>query len=78
MPLTAGKGGNSRARSIPVSYTHLKTEIFNPWSVINYFHNECEPRAFWQSTGSNDIISEIIAQADNEIYDRLDVYKRQR
>lgn len=52
-------------------YRFGKTEIFNPWSVINYFHNECEPRAFWQSTGSNDIISEIIAQADNEIYDRL-------
>ena len=52
-------------------YRFGKTEIFNPWSVINYFNNECEPRAFWQSTGSNDIIGEIIAEADSEIYDRL-------
>lgn len=47
------------------------TEIFNPWSVINYFNNGCEPRAFWQSTGSNDVIGEIIARADGEVCDRL-------
>ena len=52
-------------------YRFGKTEIFNPWSVINYFNNECEPRAFWQSTGSNDIIGEIIAEADKEIYKKL-------
>ena len=52
-------------------YRFGKTEIFNPWSVINYFNNECEARAFWQSTGSNDIIGEIIAQADKEIYEKL-------
>lgn len=48
------------------------TEIFNPWSVINYFSIGCKPRAFWQSTGSNDIISEVIAAADEDIYERLE------
>lgn len=52
-------------------YRFGKTEIFNPWSVINYFSNECEPRAFWLSTGSNDIIGEVIKEADNEIYEKL-------
>ena len=52
-------------------YRFGKTEIFNPWSVINYFNNECEPRPFWVSTGSNDIIGEVLAQADKEIYERL-------
>ena len=52
-------------------YRFGRTDIFNPWSVINYFNNECEPRAFWQSTGSNEIIGEVIAQADSEVYDRL-------
>lgn len=52
-------------------YRFGKTEILNPWSVINYFNNECEPRAFWQSTGSNDIIGEIISEADKEIYEKL-------
>ncbi len=52
-------------------YRFGETEIFNPWSVINYFANECEPRAFWLSTGSNDIIGDVIAQADDEIYKKL-------
>ena len=52
-------------------YRFGKSEIFNPWSVINYFNNECEPRAFWQSTGSNDIIGEILVEADKEIYEKL-------
>ena len=52
-------------------YRFGKSDIFNPWSVINYFNNECEPRAFWQSTGSNDIISEVIGEADADIYERL-------
>jgi len=52
-------------------YRFGETEIFNPWSVINYFSNECMPQAFWQATGSNDIIGEIIAEADQEIYEKL-------
>jgi len=52
-------------------YRFGKTEIFNPWSVINYFNSECEPRAFWQATGSNDVIGEVIAAADEEIYKKL-------
>lgn len=52
-------------------YRFGKTEIFNPWSVINYFSNDCEARAFWLSTGSNDIISKIVREADEEIYQKL-------
>lgn len=48
-------------------YRFGKTEIFNPWTVINYFNNECEARVFWQSTGSNDIIGEILSEANKEI-----------
>ena len=53
------------------SYRFGNSDIFNPWSVINYFSNECMPRAFWLSTGSNDIIGEILANADEEIYEHL-------
>lgn len=52
-------------------YRFGKSEIFNPWSVINYFSNECEPRAFWQSTGNNEIIGEVLANADESIYEKL-------
>ena len=53
-------------------YRFGKTEIFNPWSVIGYFNNECIPRAFWQSTGSNDIIGEVISNATIETYEKLE------
>lgn len=46
-------------------------DIFNPWSVINYFGNDCRPRAFWQATGSNDIISQVLAEATPETMERL-------
>ena len=53
-------------------YRFGKTKIFNPWSVIGYFNNECVPRAFWQSTGSNDIISEVLNNATMETYEKLE------
>ena len=48
-------------------YRFGNTEIFNPWSVINYISDNCFPKAFWQSTGSNEIIGEIIQTATPEI-----------
>lgn len=47
-------------------------DIFNPWSVIGYFNNGCVLRAFWQSTGSNDIISEVLAVASTETLEHLE------
>lgn len=52
-------------------YRFGTTEIFNPWSVINYFRNDCHPGAYWQSTGSNDIIGEVLTEADADIYEKL-------
>lgn len=52
-------------------YMFGDTEIFNPWSVINYISDNCFPKAFWQSTGSNDIIGEIIESATPEIVENL-------
>lgn len=46
-------------------------DIFNPWSVINYFYNNCFPKAYWQATGDNSIIRQIVAEADDETADNL-------
>lgn len=54
-------------------YRFGNTEIYNPWSVIGYFSNNCKPRAYWQSTGSNDIIREVLASATPEIMERLEL-----
>lgn len=52
-------------------YLFGNTDIFNPWSVINYISNKCFPQAFWQATGSNDIIGEIIDIATPEVKEEL-------
>lgn len=54
-------------------YRFGSTDIFNPWSVIGYFGNDCRPKAFWLSTGSNDIIKEVLACATPDILERLEL-----
>ena len=53
-------------------YRFGNTEIFNPWSVICYFNNNCKPRAFWLSTSSNDIIGEVLKHATPDIVENLE------
>lgn len=52
-------------------YRFGNSDIFNPWSVINYIDENCFPKAFWQSTGSNEIIGEIIQKASPDITENL-------
>lgn len=52
-------------------YRFGDTEIFNPWSVINYIDNNCSARSYWISTGSNDIIREIVKDASAEMKEQL-------
>ena len=52
-------------------YRFGASDIFNPWSVINYFGHACKPRAYWVSTSSNDIIGEIMTGATAELYEKL-------
>ena len=41
-----------------------RTEIYNPWSVINYIGNGCLPRAYWVRTSGNSILRSLLVQAD--------------
>ena len=52
-------------------YRFGDAEIYNPWSVINYFSAGCEARPYWLSTSNNDVISEVLEQADKDIYTQL-------
>lgn len=52
-------------------YLFGNTEIYNPWSVISYFNNNCKPKAFWSRTSSNEMIGKMIRNAASETYDSL-------
>jgi len=47
-------------------------EIYNPWSVLNYFDNDCEPRPYWLDTSSNDIIAEIVRDLPHDTVQTLE------
>ncbi len=52
-------------------YIFGKSEIYNPWSVISYFNNNCVPKAFWSRTSSNDMVLDIIKNGNQEIQKSL-------
>lgn len=45
-------------------YDFQGVEIYNPWSVINYFDNACEAAAYWVNTSSNSILNQLISEVD--------------
>ena len=52
-------------------YSFGGVEIYNPWSVINYFNNNCKPKAFWSRTSGNEIIGQLVKGAGQELYQSL-------
>ena len=52
-------------------YRFGDTEIFNPWSVINYIYDGCVPKIQWANTSSNDVIYELLSRADNDTLKNL-------
>ncbi len=43
------------------------TEIYNPWSVLNYFARNCRPEAYWLDTSSNDLITELVRTYPHDV-----------
>ncbi len=46
-------------------------EIYNPWSVLNYFDAGCEPDAYWVNTSGNSILQGMMEHSDDETWDKL-------
>ncbi len=47
------------------------TDIYNPWSVCNYFSNYCEAVPYWVQTSGNVVIREILANASDTVNESL-------
>ena len=52
-------------------YRFGETEIFNPWSVLNYLKNNYRAIPYWVQTSSNSTIKEILRCLDGETYQKL-------
>ena len=52
-------------------YHFGNTEIYNPWSVTNYFASGGQAKPYWANTSDNEIIREILTGLTPEIADDL-------
>lgn len=54
-------------------YLFGDTQIYNPWSVINYISKGCVPQAYWVNTGKNEVLEEVLKTATDDITEKLNV-----
>ena len=65
-------------------YQFGNTEVYNPWSIINFLKNR-KLKPYWQGTAGNETINELLDRGNKEIFDDLEklfrkeiVYKKIR
>ena len=47
-------------------YNFSGTNIYNPWSVINYVLHDCRPSIYWLNTSGNSILKELLKRTDKK------------
>ncbi|MCR5660619.1 MAG: ATP-binding protein, partial [bacterium] len=52
-------------------YLFGNQEIYNPWSVLNYFTHDNEAKPYWVSTSSNGVVTEVLQKADTAAREQL-------
>lgn len=65
------EGGTRLARQWYDGYRFGDAEIYNPWSILSFFSNDCEPGTYWANTSGNDVIRVALAQLDNPALEKL-------
>ena len=53
-------------------YRFAGQEIYNPWSVVNYFHQGCKPLTYWVNTSGNSILGEMLLHSRSQVLDRFE------
>ena len=53
-------------------YKFGKYEIYNPWSILKFASNDGEFGLYWINTSSNDLVKELMADADKETKNELE------
>ena len=58
-------------------YLFGHTEVYNPWSIINYVENVISgntefPKPYWSNTSSNSIIRDLVVKADSSTVQEIE------
>lgn len=59
------------ARSWYDGYRFGRLDIYNPWSVLNYFDRGCVPGVYWANTSSNEVVGDLIRTADAQTLEQV-------
>lgn len=52
-------------------YRFGNREVFNPWSVVNYFDEGCRPEAYWANTSRRQALGEVLLRGNGEFLKEL-------
>lgn len=52
-------------------YRFAGIDIYNPWSVLNYFDSNCRPQPYWANTSSNAILKQLLKNTSQEQQNNL-------
>lgn len=52
-------------------YLFGKSRIFNPWSVLSYFDNDCTPSAYWVDTSENTLLTKLLRKTPYNTMEEL-------
>ena len=52
-------------------YQFGNTEVYNPWSIINFLKNR-KLKPYWQGTAGNETINELLDRGNKELFDDLE------
>ncbi len=52
-------------------YTFGDTDVYNPWSLLNYVTRDFEPDTYWAGTSGNQIIQTLLDNADDSVWNNL-------
>ena len=47
------------------------SEIYNPWSLLNYVDDGFTPKPYWLSTSSNDLVGDVLSRLSPEMRDTV-------
>ena len=53
-------------------YKFGDTEIYNPWSVINFVRNKCNFKPYWINVSDNAILRDVLTHVDEQRYNELE------
>ena len=52
-------------------YRFGSSDIYNPWSVLNYVRRGFKPQAYWLDTSSNDLVADALSRMTSEMRNAL-------